>query len=240
MLYRSFLPRLYLILPHCLFPNICGRRSHPSPAAGSTEAFALPSPPTPSHSGPLSPPADEAARSDYNPQHAAGTGGSRERPEALAAARWVRWRRGRRAAQRSRASGVRDRSAAITAGLGCASRGAWAPSRKGPKPGLRRRVGPPHGRAGPRGFQGRGGRCGDADGGVRWVWRRGQGRPAGCSLPPPRAWLLGPPVLRGLGGPARTAAGGEREDPGGPRGKLAAGPAPARRRGLCARKELVV
>ncbi|CAK7294874.1 hypothetical protein VULLAG_LOCUS4329 [Vulpes lagopus] len=37
-------------------------------------------------------------RSDYNSQHAPGTGGSRERPETVAAEPRVRWRRRRGAA----------------------------------------------------------------------------------------------------------------------------------------------
>lgn len=110
-----------------------------------------------------------------------------------------------------------------------AARGARA--EQGLEPRLGTGVGAPQARAGPRGFQ-VGRTDGDADGGGRWVWRRGLDGPA---------WLLGAPAplcrgtRRGGRGAQREQSGrigrasGERRRP---------GPQPARRRRgrLCKKK----
>ncbi|KAJ8782906.1 hypothetical protein J1605_009514 [Eschrichtius robustus] len=201
----------------------------PLEAAGSTQA-----------SG--GQPSGKAARSDYNSQHAAGTDGSRECPETLAAAAPVRWRREWQACGR------------------CVARGAAGrPERNdycGTRVRERRRAGPEPRRAGTRLGAGAGaggaaveGRSEELPGDEGTGRRSRRWRPVGVAPrarpATPRSLPSGPGssaprcsgTWRGRRVPQRRGAGGS----GGPPGR-AGGRAPRQRGGggACARKGFVV
>lgn len=134
------------------------------PAAGATETAAA------ARSSPRQPSPPGLRSQTTTPNMPRGPRGSRGRPETLAAALGVRWRRRRAAGNGTKRS---ERSSWSESSDYCRSRVREPPPRGAVLEGADGGVGAPHGRAGPRGFQESGGRGGDAEGGGRWVWRRG-------------------------------------------------------------------